>query len=171
VRLSAAHQSVSRARILPADDLDFETVRHHPLVNINISGEELSTRFASKLNAVSIRRAANLCLKLRKNQSMTANERNATSTTLSPVSVTIAADENFAIVDHDGWPLLSCYRRPGGQMELFFEHIDALLDAREGNQSALERLRRRKVLTLADRPGSVQVISSPGCDEFIRDVS
>jgi hypothetical protein len=75
---------------------------------------------------------------------------------------TIGRDENFAIVDEFGWPMLSVYRRQDGELEFFFEQIEDGLTFEEAKEIAGKRLRRQKATSLDEEPDEVQIV--PGLD-------
>jgi len=87
---------------------------------------------------------------------------------LCRIPASIAADENFAIVAEDGWPILSVYRREDGKLQIFFEQMDDGLAIEEAAKIAGENLRRWKVTSLDEEPDEVQIIPGPTGLTFAR---
>jgi hypothetical protein len=90
--------------------------------------------------------------------------------TLMPckIPVAVAPDDNFALLNENGWPILSVYRRPDGALEIFFEEMDANLSFKEAKKVAEDGVRRWKSSSLNEEPDPIEIVSGQSGLQFYR---
>lgn len=82
--------------------------------------------------------------------------------------IAIAPDENFALVNESGWPIISVYRRPDGAMELFFEVMEDNVSFKEAKKVAESGVRRWKASSLNEEPDPIEIVPGRYGPQFYR---